>query len=139
MTAVSVMRKPADLSIWYGNDSIYHVLETNGLTHGYSRNYWYTNSITVLSESRINVLGVNVTEDGFEMAVHQNKGAWYKEIPTDEKTFLICKEHVISQYPWLTDEAVEILRATQYTPFFGTTDGYFILVYDHDVIAEKLQ
>ncbi len=140
MAVVSVARKPADLSIWYGNDSIYNILETHGLTHGYSTDYWYTNSITVLSESRINVLGVKVTNDGFTIANYQNKGSWYKETPIEEKTFLICWEReLLRQYPWLEDDAVEVLRATQYTPHYGCTDGFFILVYDRDVIAEKLQ
>ena len=140
MTAVSVTRKPADLSIWYGNDAIYNVLETHGLTHGYSTDYWYTNSITVLSESRINVLGVYVTDEGFVIANHQNKGAWYEDAPVDERTFLICSElEFLRQYPWLEDDAVEVLRATQYTPHNGWTDGYFILVYDRDVVAEKLK
>ncbi len=140
MTAVSVTRKPADLSIWYGNDAIYNVLETHGLTQGYSTNYWYTNSITVLSDSRINTLGITLTEDGFEIPEHQTKASWYKGPPSEERTFLICWEsELLRQYPWLTDEAVEILRATQYTPFLNSTDGWFILVYDHDVIAENLQ
>ncbi len=140
MTAVSVTRKPADLSIWYGNDSIYNILEAHGLTHGYSTNYWYTNSITVLSDSRINTLGITLTEDGFKIPEHQTKSAWYKSTPSEEKTFLVCWEsELLQQSPWLKDDAVEILRATQYTPFFGGTDGWFILVYDHDIIAEKLQ
>ena len=140
MTAVSVIRKPADLSVWYGNDTILNVLETHGLTHGYSTNYWYVNSINVLSESRINVLGITVTDDGFEIAGYQSKGTWYKETPTEERTFLICWEReLLRQYPWLEDEAVELYRATQYTPAYHQSHGYFILVYDHDIIAEKLQ
>ena len=140
MTAVSVTRQPADLSIWYGNDAIYNVLETHGLTHGYSTNYWYTNSITVLSESRINVQDVRFTDDGFEIPNYQNKIAWYEEAPADERTFLICWEReLLRQNPWLEEDAVEVLRATQYTPYYGLTEGYFILVYDRDVIAEKLR
>ncbi len=140
MTAVSVPRKPADLSIWYGNDSIYNILETHGLTQGYSTDYWYTNSVMVLSESRIKVLGVYVTDDGFEIAGKQSKGEWYKEVPSDERTFLICFEReVLQEHPWLEDEAVEVYRSTQYTPHYGRTDGFFVLVYDHDVIAEKMQ
>ena len=142
MTAVSVTRQPADLSVWYGNDSIYHVLETNGLTHGYSTDYWYTNSITVLSESRINVLGVSVTDDGFEIPDFQNKVSWYKEPTKDETTFLICRETDVYWTPWFDEyvakNATEVLHATQYTPFYGAADYYFILVFDQDVIAEKL-
>ena len=139
MTAVSVTRKPADLSIWYGNDSVYNILETHGLTHGYSTEYWYTNSITILSESRINTLGVKVTEDGFKTAGYQAKGEWYKETPSEERTFLVCWERDLFHNPWLENEAVEVYRATQYTPIFDKIDGFFILVYDHDVIAENLR
>ena len=140
MTAVSVVRKPADLSVWYGNGTIYNVLETNGLTHGYSTNFWYVNSITVLSESRINVLPVNITDDGFTIDNALARGAWYREAPTEQRTFLICWEReLLRQYPWLEDEAIEVLRATQYTPAYDLTHGYFILVYDHDIIAEYIQ
>ena len=139
LAAFTVVNSPADLSIWYDDSSIYNILETHGLTHGYSMDYWYTNSITVLSDSRISVLGVDVKDDGFTIADHQNKGSWYKEVPTDGKTFLICKEYVVDENPWLKDEAVEVLRSTQYTPHNGETDGFYILVYDHDIIAEKLQ
>ena len=142
MTAVSVARKPADLSILYGNDSIYNILETHGLTNGYTTEYCYSINITVLSESRINVLGVKIADDGFRIADFQNKGAWYKETPTEERTFLICWEReLMRQYPWLEDEAVEVYRATQnyYDSGQLLSHGFFILVYDHDVIAEKMK
>ena len=139
MTAASVVRQPADLSIWYGNDAIYNILETRGLTHGYSANYWYTNSITVLSESRINTLGVTVSNGELKKGNYQNKGSWYQEAPIEEKTFLICLERELFQNPWLENDAVEVLRATQYTPYYDMTEGFFILVYDHDVIAEQLE
>ena len=131
---------PADLSVWYGNDTIYNVLVTHGLTHGYSTNFWYVNSITVLSESRINVLPVNITDDGFTIDNALARGAWYREAPTEQRTFLICWEReLLRQYPWLEDEAVELYRATQYTPAYHQSHGYFILVYDHDIIAEQIQ
>ena len=139
MAAVSVTRQPADVSIWYGDGAVYNILETNGLTHGYSTNFWYAGSVTVLSESRINSLGITVTDDGFEIPEHQAKSAWYEGAPSEEKTFLVCLERELFQHPWLEDDAVEVFRATQYTPVYDMTEGYFILVYDRDVIAEKLQ
>ncbi len=140
LTAVSVTRKPADLSVWYGSDSIYNLLEKNGLTHGYSTDFWYTNSITVLSDSRINVLGITATDDGFEPADFMNKGSWYKEVPTEGKTFLICYERDLQEkFPWLEEDAVEVLHATQYTPRYGWTGSWDILVFDRDVFAEELQ
>ena len=139
LTAVSVARKPADLSFWYGNDAIYNIIESRGLTHGYSTNYWYVNSITVLSESQITVLGVDVTEDGFTISDSQNKGAWYEDAPFEGKSFLICWERDYFRNPWLADGASEILRANQYWSYNDQTDGLFIIFYDHDVIAEKLQ
>ena len=135
LTTVSVTRKPADLSFWYGNDAVYNILETRGLTHGYSTNFWYTNSIILLSESRINVLGVDVTEDGFKFS----DGKWHDEVPFEGETFLVCWERDYFRNPWLAEDAVEVVRSNQYWSYDGTTDGLFILFYDHDVIAEKLQ
>ena len=135
MTAVSVTRKPADLSFWYGNDAVYNILETRGLTHGYSTNFWYTNSITLLSESRINVLGVDVTEDGFKFS----DGKCHEGVPFEGKTFLVCWERDYFRNPWLSEDAVEVVRSSQYWSYNGQTDGLFILFYDRDVIAEKLQ
>ena len=139
MTAVSVIRKPADLSVWYSDDAIYNVLEKNGLTQGYSVNQWYVNSITVLSERRITSLGIGLTDNGFKITTNLTRDAWYKDFKPDERTFLIVLERDLFQNPWLEDEAVEVLRATQYSPYYGLTEGYFILVYDHDVIAKNLQ
>ena len=139
LTAVSVVRKPADLSVWYGNDAVYNILETRGLTHGYSTNVWYTNNITLLSKGRINVLGVDVIEDGFEISGSQNKVAGDIELPFEGQTFLICWERDYFSNPWLADDAAEILRSSQYWSYNGTTDGLFILIYDRDVIAEKLR
>ncbi len=140
LTAVSVTRKPADLSVWYGDDCIYQILEKNGLTHGYSTDFWYTNSITVLSDSRINVLGITAADDGFKTADFMNKGSWYKETPTEEETFLICYERDFREkFPWLEEDAAEVLYATQYTPRYGFTGSWVILVFDRDVFAEELQ
>ncbi len=73
------------------------------------------------------------------MAAYQNKGSWYKETPIDEKTFLICRDLVVDKNPWLEEDAVEKYYTWQYIPYYSSTDRWFILVYDHDVIAEKLQ
>ena len=140
MTAVSVARKPADTSIWYGNDSIYNIIESRGLKHGYTTEYWYGHSVTVLSNGEITSRVITVTDDGFQIPSYMNKVSWYEEAPTDERTFLVCWEReLLRQYPWLENEAVEVIRSTQFTPIYDKVDGFFVLIYDHDVIAEQLR
>ena len=138
MTAVSVPRQPADISIWYGVDSIYRTLQDHGLTHGYSTDFQYGNSITVLSNGEIASRYIALADEGFEIPPKLTKGEWYEGASSEERTFLICWEQQFFENPWLADGVVEILRATQYSPIYRSTGGYCILVYDRDVIAEKL-
>ena len=139
MTAVSVPRQPADISFWYGTDTIYRTLQDHGLTHGYSTDFQYTNSITVLSNGEIASRFIVFADDGFEIPPKLVKSEWYGSTASEEKTFLICWEQQFFENPWLADDAVEVLRATQYTPIYRNTSGYCILVYDRDVIAEKIK
>ena len=66
-------------------------------------------------------------------------GKWHDEVPFEGETFLVCWERDYFRNPWLSEDAVEVVRSNQYWSYDGTTDGLFILFYDHDVIAEKLQ
>ena len=139
LVAFTVINTPADSSGWNRQDGIYRTLQDHGLTQGYSTNFWYGHSITALSSEKIISRVITITDDGFKIPDFQTKSAWYKGFPSDEKTFLICKDSTLEENPWLEDGAVEKYFAWQYTSLYDRTDGYYILVYDHDVIAEKLQ
>jgi hypothetical protein len=50
LTAFTVTNTPADASVWERPDCIYQTLREHGLTHGYSTDYWYGYSVTVVSK-----------------------------------------------------------------------------------------
>ena len=139
LTAVSVPRQPGNSSVWSRPDCVYQTLLDHGLTQGYSTDFWYGHSVTALSNEEIVSRVITLTKDGFKIPEFQTKSAWYKGYSSDEKTFLICWEYSLDENPWLEEGAIEKYYAWQYTPAFHRTEGYYILVYDHDVIAEKMQ
>ena len=139
LTAFTVINTPANTSVWERSDCIYQTLLKHGLTHGYSADYWYGPSVTVLSNETITSRTVGLTNDGFEMPIVLAKRAWYTGYPAGEKIFLICRESIADEYPWLEEGVVEKYYAWQYSPPYRTTDSWVILVYDHDVIAEDLR
>ena len=139
LTAFTVTNTPSDSSVWERPDCIYQTLREHGLTHGYSTDYWYGYSVTVVSNEEIISRAITIKNDGFKIPDHMTKRTWYTGTPSDEKTFLICKESVADKNPWLEEDAVEKYYAWQHTPLYDKTDGYYIFVYGHDVIAEKLQ
>ena len=139
LNAFTVTNTPGNSSVWDRPDCIYQTLLEHGLTHGYSADFWYGHSLTVVSNEEVISREINLTDDGFKMPEHMTKSTWYTGFPDDGETFLICKEYIVDGNPWLEEDAVEKLYAWQYTPNVHRTEGYYILVYDHDVIAENLQ
>ena len=139
LTAFTVMNTPGNSSVWDRPDCIYQTLQEHGLTQGYSTDFWFGHSVTALSNEKIISRVINLTDDGFKIPNFQTRSAWYEGFSSNEKTFLICWEHNLDENPWLEEDAVEKYYGWQYTPSYQRTDGFYILVYDHDVIAEKLQ
>ena len=139
LAAFTVTNTPPDSLLWNRPDCIYQTLREHGLTQGYTTDFWYGHSVTVLSNEEIISRVITPTKDGIKIGDYQTKSEWYKGYSSDEKTFLICLESTLADNSWFAEDAVEKYYAWQYTPAYRTTDTWVILVYDHDVIAEKLQ
>ncbi len=139
LSAFTVTNTSPESLVWGRPDCIYQTLLEHGLTQGYSTDFWYGHSVTALSNEKIVSRVITITEDGFKIPDFQTRSVWYEGFSSNEKTFLICWEHILNENPWLEEDAVEKYYGWQYTPSYDRTDGYYIFVYDHDIIAEKLQ
>lgn len=75
----------------YKNAVLYklaNALEMNGLDYGYAT-FWRANSITVISDSRVECRGVQIDDNGMVPGRYQNLNAWFKDQPDQEKYFLL--------------------------------------------------
>ena len=137
LNGASVIRKPIDLSQWYGQDTILKTLMDHGLTYGYCTNFGYANSITVLTDEKIKSRWIFL--QGSTLANPRGTGfkSWY-DGSHQGRTFIVCSEAEYYGQPELEKGLVEVLRASQYSPSFGGYAGYFILVYDEDPLPRLM-
>ncbi len=91
-------------------------LEEKGLTHGYAT-FWNSQAITLLSDSKVKAVNVDVNEQGISPAYYQSNNAWFEPQEGVDKYFVL-----------LSDYEVDVLKSTEEWSFFDlmSTD-YFIL------------
>ena len=132
LNGVSEIRKPIDLSQWYGEGTVLQTLQLHGLTTGYSENFWYSNALTVITGGQVKSRWVTMDENGVHNPHYQSANAWYTDPHEGEQTFVIVLEGQYDQHPELQEGAVKILRATQYSKYADTAAGFYIYVYDEN-------
>ena len=129
----TVFRQPIDADFWTGPKSILRILEEQDLTYGYSLDHWFGNSITVLTDERIQVREV-IWEDGqLSPSPLQSNVHWFTDQPGIEKYFLICQEQDYWQHPSIADGAIAEFRADQERTFRDGKAGFFIFVFDKNL------
>lgn len=80
------------------------LLEENGCTYGYAT-FWNANPVTVLTENKIKVRGMKITEGEIKNRFYQSRKSWYSgESDKNEKYFILLtageyKNTDISAYP----------------------------------------
>ena len=130
LNGVSEIRKPIDLSEWYGEGTILRTLLNHGLTTGYNTNFWYANALTVITGGQVESRWVRLGDYGVHNPHFQSANSWYSDPHEGKQTFVIILEDQYDKHPELCEGVVEILRASQYSKFTDKDAGYFILIYD---------
>lgn len=128
MTAVTIGKMPAD----YGQDTdlnaVASYLEEQGLTYGYGT-FWNASSVTVLSDSKVTVRSVKLTDSGCAPDLYQTNVTWYTPQEGQETYFLLLtgSEYREMQSVWnpLLDQAKGQLSC----------EGYEILLLDFCPVA----
>ena len=137
LNGASVIRKPIDLSQWYGQDTILKTLMDHGLAYGYCTNFGYANSITVLTDENIKSRWIFLQGGTLVNPRGIGSKSWY-DGSHQGRTFIVCSEAEYYGQPELEEGLTEVLRASQYSPSFGDYAGYFILVYDEDPLPRLM-
>lgn len=99
VSAVQIMKMPAD----YGRDNDLHriasELESRGLTNGYAE-FWKSQAVTLLSDSKVKVRNIQIVNSKIEKYTYQSEYTWYDDQPGAEKYFILLSdyEYSILQY-----------------------------------------
>ncbi len=133
LNGMSELRKPIDLSEWYGEGTILRTLLNHGLTTGYSTNFWYSNALTVITGGQVESRWVRLDDNyGIHNPHFQSMNSWYTDPHEGKQTFVIVLEDQYDKHPELHEGAVEIMRASQYSKFADKDAGFYIIVYDEN-------
>lgn len=101
------------------------VIENNGLEYGYAT-FWNANIMTLLSDSKVKVRNVIISEDGISKTTYQSNSNWYENAPEYDRYFVMMTESEYSKY---YDGASGIEK-----PYYVmAAGGYTILVYNHRI------
>ncbi len=132
---ISLFALVPDNSLWYEDGSIMQTLVQNGLTDGYSTDFWFANSITVMTGEQIRVREVTTDKDGqLVQKKNQTDIKWYQEDPERENTFLICQEWFVHDHPEYLETADKVFRSEFIHPVSKKYIGYYILFYNRDIL-----
>ncbi|MBR4102071.1 MAG: hypothetical protein IKK51_09380 [Oscillospiraceae bacterium] len=104
-------------------------LEMNGLDYGYAT-FWRANSITVISDSKVECRDVNISDTGITPRKYQNLNSWYKDQPDQEKYFLLM---TMTEKQILEDSGSEVLSMPHEEIF---AEGYAIWVFEENIFEE---
>ena len=132
----TVFHQNANTDLWFGQDRILKTLADHGLRYGYNLDYWFANSITVLTEERIKVREVILKDGKLSPSYHQSNIQWYEDQPDVDRYFLVCQEDEFWYHPEFAEGAVETYRATQERTFTKGPVGFFIFVYDMNIFQD---
>ncbi len=101
------------------------VLEENGLTHGYAT-FWNSQTITLLSDSRVKVANTDMNENGITPCAYQSNTEWFEP-----------QEGVSEYFVLMSDYEMQVLQGTddwKYFELLGQNvielDGYKIFIFN---------
>lgn len=132
----TVFRQSTSTELWFGQGRILKTLADHGLSYGYNLDYWFGNSITVLTDEEIKVREVILKDDRLSPSYHQSNIHWYEDQPGVDRYFLVCQEEEFWAHPEFAEGAIETYRATQERTFASGPVGFFIFVYDRNLFPQ---
>lgn len=101
------------------------VIENNGLEYGYAT-FWNANIMTLLSDSRVKVRNVIISEEGIIKTTYQSNSNWYENAPEYDRYFVMMTGSEYDQY-YEGNSNIE-------KPYYVIAAGeYIILVYNHRI------
>lgn len=99
------------------------VLESHELKYGYAT-FWNANIMTLLSDSKVSVRNVIISEDGVKKTTYQSNTNWYENAPEYDRYFLMLSESEYNTY-------YEGYKSIEEPDTVIASGGYIIFVYNH--------
>ena len=106
-------------------------IRKSGVNRGYAT-FWNANSITLLTDGKVKVSDVIVSDSGVTKRAYQSSTKWYEDVPGQEEYFLL-----LSQYEYdLFASSDKYQNDTPYRKMETTINniGYVLLVYNHNFV-----
>ncbi|MBQ8015837.1 MAG: hypothetical protein IJ264_06605 [Clostridia bacterium] len=101
------------------------VLEENGLNYGYAT-FWNSQTVTVLSDSRVRAANVDINENGIAPCAYQANKKWFEPQEGVEKYFVLASDYEVSVLQSTTDWALFEMLAVDTIEI----EGYKIFIFD---------
>ncbi|MBQ8359898.1 MAG: hypothetical protein IJX37_08375 [Oscillospiraceae bacterium] len=95
--ASTILQLPNDLGNNQRYVTISEVLADQGYTKGYAT-FWNANNTTLLSDSQVQVVAVDVDANGLRKSLYQNSNKWFEDEPGRTSYFLMLSESEYTQF-----------------------------------------
>ena len=141
---VAMVRLPDRTDVLYGEDALLPLLEKIGAPYGYCDDFWFSNSITVLTNGRIKLRQVRPCRSGgWEPHKYQSADHWYAPCPQRDKTVFVCRKSVAMWAP--KENLIARYTCRQYNFWLQHSYGvhkiedFVVFVYDGDFPQKLLR
>lgn len=106
-------------------------LEAEKLSYGYAT-FWYSNAITVISNSEARVRSVRVDDTGVTPNYYQSLKSWYEDQEGQSEYFLLLSQ---SEYDMLSSAENALLEKAVRFKTVPVKSGavYYVLVFEHNI------
>lgn len=128
-----------DPKIWFDEEGLIETLKAHDLNYGYSTSYWFGNSVTLLTDSKIQSRTVE-WNSGRPRLPQYNINCdleWYDDQAGQEKYFLILDDEQFSLGSDFIDGAFEVYSCSQKDARNLSRKYLHILVYDYNFMKSE--
>ncbi len=101
------------------------ILEEKGLNYGYAT-FWNSQTITVLSDSRVRAANVDINENGIAPCAYQTNKKWFEPQEGVEKYFVLASDYEVSVLQSTDEWALFEMLAVDTIEI----EGYKIFIFD---------
>ncbi len=126
-----------DTQCWYGPNTLIDVLDSHDLTYGYSTDFWFTNSITAITDNDIQISKVKLESGELYKNLLQTSVRWFDDRPGQSEYFLIISKEEAAANPHIIADATALYESTQYDTRQRVWKEFVIAVFDHNIMNGK--